>query len=473
MKRSAKIFLLAAALLGVPQLSAHAAEQMGLPQFLHTVILHHKPVHAELRSLEATYYSVLASVANQRPTLGVNVDGGWVSKQGDESNVTVGSAQLALMHRFDLSGEYSLNERQNILGYEVHRARFDAMLNTLFSSAEQTWWNTVLARENLKLQREILRQRTENHRITMEKYRQELVPKLDVVRSEARVVEAETLVTTSEALYNNMLLRLKYFTGGRDVEPFDEELQVPALEINPDYDEAIETKASLRAARLSVLRAKLVKSLAARAKSPKLSFTAAWTGWSEPEMYATPQDRRVGASLNLSIPILDGNATKYSVLNADRLLQYAEANLEDLKLQTRRDIDMALNEWNTAAAAEANKKRQVERSEEELRITALMYTEGIGAQIDLINAQTDYQAVRTEYLEAVRTMYIALAQLREAIGIYSTDDDGSWQEALEAFGKGREFGAEEEIARHHSRDPRLRALAAQTAAAQAEERDEK
>ena len=83
-----------------------------------------------------------------------------------------------------------------------------------------------------------------------------------------------------------------------------------------------------------------------------------------------------------------------------------------------------MNAWKNASVAEMDKKRQVERAEEELRITELMYSEGMGAQIDLINAQTAYQGVRTQYLNSVKEMYVALVQLRRAIGDYSPDESG-------------------------------------------------
>ena len=158
-----------------------------------------------------------------------------------------------------------------------------------------------------------------------------------------------------------------------------------------------------------------------------------------PEGYATPNDQQVGGSLVFSVPITDGNATKYKVFNADRLIQAAEANLLALREQTRRDITVAMNNWRNASAAEQDKQRQVERAEEELRITELMYSEGMGAQIDLINAQTAYQAVRTEYLDAVKNMYVALVAMRKAIGDYSPDENGTWREAVQRYGKGKDI----------------------------------
>ncbi|MBQ6971063.1 MAG: TolC family protein [Synergistaceae bacterium] len=420
-----------------------ASVPMTLPQFIREILLNNHTLRAGVKNIEASYYSVLAAVAYQRPTTSGTFTGSYVTKQSSgnasQENVFAGNLGIRLTQRIDISGSYKLDEQQNILGYEASRANFDNSINTLIAAAEETWWSAVLARENMKLQHEILLQRSENHRVTVEKYNQELVPKLDIVRSEAQVVEAETLEKNAETTYMNLLAELSLMAGGLDVEPVDEELKVPEFDVALNFEDAITYRPDVRAARLTLERARLVKKLTAKGMSPTLDFAFQFTPWSDPESYATPNSQQAGGSLVFSFPITDGKATKYKVLNADRLIQAAESSLEAVKEQTRRDITVAMNNWRNASAAEHDKQRQVERSEEELRITELMYAEGMGAQIDLINAQTAYQAVRTEYLDAVKNMYIALVAMRKAVGDYSPDENGDWREALARYGKGNDI----------------------------------
>lgn len=422
---------------------SNASVQMTLPQYVNEILLNNYSLQAAIKSVEADYYSVLASVGNQRPSIAASLTGSYVTKQTSgvfsQENVTAGNLALRLTQRIDISRSFTLNEQQNILGYEVSRANFDSNVNALIAAAEQTWWSAVLARENMKLQREIVLQRTENHRVTMEKYNQELVPRLDIVRSEAQVVDAETTAKNAETTYMNLLAELSLMAGGLDVEPVDEELQVPEFDVAMSYEEALINRPDVRAAKLNLERAKLVKKLTAKGLSPTLDFGFQVTPWADPETSTTPNNQQAGASLTLTLPITDGKQTKYRTINTDRLIQASEANLKALEESTRRDITVAINNWKNAAAAEQDKQRQVERSEEELRITELMYAEGMGAQIDLINAQTAYQAVRTEYLDAIRGMYVALVALRQAIGGYAPDEDGTWKEAVNRYGKGKDI----------------------------------
>lgn len=434
---------------------ADASVKMKLNDYMREILLNNHELQAGIKSVEARYYEVLASVSTQRPRLNGALDGVWLSKNDAMGgrNATAGGLVFQLTHRIDISGTYGLSERQGILGYEIARAQFDSGLNSLLAAAEETWWSAVLARANVKLQQEILNQRSENHRVTMEKYKQELVPRLDIVRSEAQVVQAESLVKEAETYYQNLLANLSYMAGGLDVEPIEQDFKVPEFDVTIDYDEALKFRPDVRAARIMTAQAKVVKKLREKGLSPTLDFGFQWSAWADPDTYKTPQKKEFGASLTLNVPIFDGNNTKYNIKNSERLIEQSESNLKDLEEQTRRDIAVALNNWKNAAAIEADRKRQCERAEEELRITELMYTEGMGAQIDLINAQVSYHSVNTDYLSAVQGMYTALVALRKAMGEYAPDEDGSWREAVKRYGKGNKIIGE--VGLKSLRDTRL------------------
>jgi outer membrane protein TolC len=225
--------------------------------------------------------------------------------------------------------------------------------------------------------------------------------------------------------------------GGVEVVPIEEPLLIPVMDVSFSLEKARSFRPDIRAARLALERCKVVKKLTSKGMAPTLTGAVRWTPWSDPWNSSTPQHKEIGASLTLNIPILDGNSTKYGTLNADRLIQAAEAALQAVENTAHTDLIVAQNNWETAEALEKAKKRQVERSDEELRITELMYNEGMGAQIDLINAQTENQQVRTDYLRSIQDMYVALVELRKAVGDFAPNEDGTWKEATAKYGKGK------------------------------------
>lgn len=419
---------------------AFAAEVVNLERYLEMVRDGNLALRANIRSVEAAYFGVLASVGYQRPSVGLSGSASYVTNHqvGNISNRNQMTyvTSLALTQRIDISGTHTLDEQQQILFFENQRANFDNNVNSLIAAAEKTYWAAVLARENVALQKDVLRQRQENNRITEEKYRQQLVPRLDLIRSEAQVVAAEALVTEARARYRNILSNMTYLTGGVEVVPIEEPLLVPVLDVEVCLERALAFRPDIRAAELALERSKVLRRLTARGLTPTLTGSIRWTPWSEPWNASSPQRRELGASLTLNIPILDGHTTRYSVLNVERLAQAAEVNLQSIKNTTRTELAVALNNWEMAKALEQAQRRQVERSDEELRITELMYMEGMGAQIDLINAQTDNQQVRTGYLNTILGMYTALAELRRAVGDYAPNEDGTWRGAVARYGRG-------------------------------------
>ncbi len=293
--------------------SACAGEAVSLKTYMDMVERGNNALQRESRSVEAAYYELLASVAYQRPSVSISASGSYLSGQeqagSKERDQTAYNVSLSLNHIIDITGKYSLDEQQQILLYEAKQANFFNVKNSILASAEEKYWTAVLARDNVRLQRDVLHQRLQNKKITDQKYQQQLVPKLDTIRADSLVVQAQSLITEAEARYNNILADMSAMAGGKSVVVQEEPLEIPAFDVTATLEKAF--------------------------------------------------------------------------------------------------------------ALEVDTKSQVERSNEELRITWLMYQEGLGAQIDLINAQTENQRVRTQYLEAVKEMHLALVQLHKAVGDYS------------------------------------------------------
>ena len=158
----------------------------------------------------------------------------------------------------------------------------------------------------------------------------------------------------------------------------------------------------------------------AKGMAPTLDASVNWVPFSDPSSSSNPQKGEVQFALQLCIPVTDGGKTKYETLNAGDLVQAAEAVVRHIEDAAGKELALAQNRWKKATAIERDKKREVERSNEELAITEMMYREGLGAQIDLLNAQTDNQQVRTEHLQAVLELYGAIVDIKRAMGTYTS-----------------------------------------------------
>ena len=404
-----------------------AAEVVSLEQYLELVRQNNRVLQANLRHLEAAYYTVRASVGYQRPSLSTSAGGSYLTRRGrsifEERDITSGNVEVTLSWRISLSDAFSLDEQQQVLNFESQRARFEDSVNSLMANAEEIYWTTVFARENIALQQTILYQWLENMRITEEKFEQRLIPRLDLVRAESQVVAAESFVSQAEMEYRNLLLMMASLAGRIMVTPIEESLVVPEFSISPEIEEAVLSRPSVRAERLDLYRSRIAHRLAAKGLSPTLDLGVSWTPLADPWNAAHPQRGEMAASLRLNIPIIDGNETRHRTRGAARSVSASEASLQSAVDSAITELEVALNNWENALILERDRRRQVERSNEELDITELLYHEGMGAQIDLINAQTENQRVRTEHLYAVKGIYLAQIEVRRVIGDYSLSEE--------------------------------------------------
>lgn len=391
------------------------ASEMSLEGFILAVRENNPTLQSSLKRLEASYHAVRSAVAVQRPSAGLR---GATSYNTDASKRQgVYSLSAAISHRFDVSGVYSAQEKQLLLQYNALAADHLALINNTLAAAESLYWRSFIARENSALQKEILAQRREDLRITEEKFRQQLIPRLDVVRAQARVEEAESIVVQAESAYQDTLTQLATLAGGIAVTPKSETLLVPSLSIRSGVESALTTRNDIRSAELSLERARVLKTLAAKGMSPSVEGAIGYTILTDSPSQQ-PDQNEILFSLNVSIPVYDGGKTKEDTEEKARSIEAAERSLEARRLAVREDVLKARTQWEKAVALEASKRKQVARSDEELKITQLMYMEGMGAQIDLLNAQVDNQRVRTEHLDAIKEMYLALVSLRQAMSEY-------------------------------------------------------
>ena len=410
-----------------------AAQSVNVEQYLDMVRSLNHSLLATAKNIEAAYYQVLSSVGYQRVRAGVTVNGNYNTAQSaglEKIHNPVGySITPSISQVIDINGVNKLNERQSILGYESARAAFDDSINTILASAEHAYWAVVMARDNVALQKDILRQRQENLRVTEEKFNQQLVPKLDVIRSTSAVSDAQNSIVNAEGTLLNRLATLSYFVGGLNVEPSDTNFYVPELSINVNEAIALENHPSVRQRRIVLAQSEVQKRIAQKGLAPSLTASASWNSLYGSSAGSSMESGEAAVGLNLSIPISDGNQTKYDTQNKSAAVQAAVENLHEVETSVILNLSVARNDWYMAKSLEENMKQQVERSNEELKITELMYNEGMGSQLDLITAQTDNQAVRTNYINAVMGMYSAIVSLRQAMGDYSPTAGGTWKDA--------------------------------------------
>lgn len=394
------------------------AEPLPLDLFLERVLQGNEELETSRRDLEARRETATLSVVHQRSSLALK-GAGWLLSEGDREGY--GYVQLALTQPFDLSGRYSLEERHALLTYAVAVAGHKETVNDLLGSAEEVYWSALMARRRVRLQETLLDERRETLRVVEERFRQGLVPRLDVVRASTRLKEQENLLVRARADARDELFRLSTFVGGGDVEPDEGEFRIPSP-LEADRELALRQRPALIRLEGEAELCRIERALAARGMAPALDGSVAYTALADPEGATLPDRGEVVFRLDLTLPLSDGGRTRAERARAEASLARARSAQKAEERALEEELELARNRWERAAALEGSAREQVVQADEEFRVTLLMYEEGYGSQLDVMEAQTEQQRARTEELDAVREMCLALVDMRRAMGVYGAEE---------------------------------------------------
>ena len=397
--------------LAIPAIS----EEVSLDKFLILVQNHNKTLQASASSLESTYFAVQAAVAPQRPSLSLEGKTTRITSQTTENNLSAG-----LRGGIDVSGVYGPQEQSVIYGYRIQAERYADLFNTVLGLAEEVFWRARMAHENTLLYEKILQERQETLRVTREKFKQDLIPRLDLIRAEARVEESRSFLTQARANYKDLVAQMMNLTGGKEVEPLYVSLEVKALPSPEDFEVICEKRPDIQALELAVEKAEVDRLLASKGLTPTLDAFLGWTIATDGD-FVNPPENELLLSLNLNVPVTDGNETKNRVREKEALIMASQKELMAKKDEALEEVTRAHNRLENALALITTREKEASLADEELRITTLLYQEGLGSQLDLLNAQTAQARASTDLLDAMKELHLALVDIRKTCGSYAAE----------------------------------------------------
>ncbi|MDB5243485.1 MAG: outer rane efflux protein, partial [Spirosoma sp.] len=120
--------------------------------------------------------------------------------------------------------------------------------------------------------------------------------------------------------------------------------------------------------------------------------------------------------LNLSVPIFDGFARKYQSQQKRFTLQKAQNSgillKNSIDLQQKQAAITLTNGLQTLRTQQRNR----ELAAEIVRVTRIKYKEGVGSNIEVLNAETSSREAQTNYFTALYDFLIAKVDKDKATG---------------------------------------------------------
>lgn len=312
--------------------------------------------------------------------------------------------------------------RSTVRAAELTRAQ---MLVDVTAAAAQAHHDVLLAQENKRVAEKSVAVLARAVDLARAHYQEGTVSRLDVLRSETRLSSARAALrraTTARATAREALAAAVGLDPAR-APPVRGHLALEdvvefSLEGTDVVAETSRGGPSVRAQSAAADAARSLADAARAARRPAIGlFLAGLT--SQPELISG-EDRwglELAAGVSISWPLYDGGAAagEAAGYEAEAARLTAEAAQEKLSTEAaalawKRQMDRARSDVATAA-------ENVDRAERALAIAEERYAEGVGLQLEVLEAEADLTGVRGELARAIHDHHTAYTALLRAMGL--------------------------------------------------------
>ena len=284
----------------------------------------------------------------------------------------------------------------------------------------QAYYEILRCRDMMKVREEEVNALQEHLNKSMIRYREGVVAKSDILASTVSLADAKQNYVIARGEYeksladlNNIIglptetpLLIRDETNYTTYEPTEESCVEYALENRPDYFSA----------EYAIKQAEAAIKIAEAGRKPRVDASISKTAEGD-KIFSSDTSRNWQAGLTLQWNIFDNGVTSASVneMRAQlRKYQSVATQIADsIRLEVHNDyIDLRTSEENIATTQIA-----VARAEEDYHLAQIRYTEGVGTNLEVIDAQEKLTQARTNYFSAFYSYYVAKASLEKAMGV--------------------------------------------------------
>ncbi len=323
--------------------------------------------------------------------------------------------RLSLTMPIDVAGVTGKAVRAAEKNIQAAQASRDAARNDLRQVVKKAFFAVLQAEEAIKVVEESLLRSKERLKNAQAELAAGSRAKVDVIRLETQVSQAEADLITARnnaelarSALNNALSRaietpveLKPQPLWRPVDQDEESLFAIAKENRPD----------LRSLRLQNEVLSFVRLSEERGGVPSLNFNAAHT-----RSFGGSSTPLTSGTLALSIPIWDSGITRARVKAARQDEEAIKLTLEQAMLGVSLEIRQALANLRNSDARVKAAEHQVELAAETYRLTTIKFDAGEGIPLEVADASTQLTQAKTLLVNARYDYLRAIADLERAVG---------------------------------------------------------
>ncbi len=306
------------------------------------------------------------------------------------------------------------------LNVDVKGLQAEAARRQIALAATNLFYTIARAEAFVNVRLENLESAREHWRLARARYEADAVPRVDVMRAEVEVanaeqdlISAETAVETAKTVLKTLLRIDVTREVVLDAVPDPAPLSVDSQAC---LDLALARREELAAAARAIRMAEVSADLARAANGFQFGLTGIYNQSVEGGGLGGGSSSW-SVTLGVSKTLIDGGAADSQVEQAMVQREQAETNVARLRDDISDEVWQAYLGMTEAATKLVSTAKTIELAEESLRIVEVQYEAGLATPVNVTDARAALMAARTNHVNAIYAYQIAEAELLSAVNI--------------------------------------------------------
>jgi len=405
--------------------AAQQGKVLTLEEVVRIAIENHSSIKAAKFQIKAQDAVVHQQMAAYYPTITLNNSYRTANVGGTSSTASKSFDSLSSTANVSMT-LYNFGKREGLVQsardtLDATQYAYNATANNIVLAAKQAYYGVLQANALLRVNEDTVRDREVTLRQSQGFYDVGTKPKSDLTQAEANLYIAQANLITARNGVDVAWAGLRNAMGVDDFpqQPLAEDLLVTAFAMS--LDEAKKTAFAARPELLqfdALLKAQdQLIAVARRNHLPDFLFSSSYGKVnSDLDAKLFPLQTAWQVQLNLNIPIFNGFQTTYQVQQA----LYTYYSIKEQQRLERQQVALQVeqNYLNLAATRDAVRANEaaVKAAKENLELHEGRYQVGYAPIVEVTDAQTTLTTAQTNYVNALISYKLAVAQLLNAIG---------------------------------------------------------
>lgn len=407
--------------------TAFAAESevvaLNLAESIELALKNNQTIAQSLEDREVARWQYKNARRQSGPTLSYNFSGSRYGASASGSPMQTGNDfnnSLTLSMPIYHGGRLKNQRRQTLYALDSAELNLEDTKQEIKLQTTQAYYEILRCRDMMNVREEEVNALQEHLNKSTIRYREGVVAKSDILASTVSLADAKQNYVTARGEYEKSMANLNNLIGLptetplliRDemnyttYEPTEENCVEYALENRPDYFSA----------EYAIKQAEAAIKIAEAGRKPMIDASISKSAESD-RIFKSDGSRNWQAGLTLQWNIFDNGVTSAGVNEMRARLKKTQSIATQLADSIHLEVHNAYIDLRTAEENISTTQIAVSRAEEDYHLAQVRYVEGVGTNLEVIDAQEKLTQARTNYFSSLYAYNVSKAALEKAMGI--------------------------------------------------------